>query len=154
MKNSLLLLALAAGFTFTSCSKDDDTAPQTKTEILTAHNWKITAQTTTVNSNPPSDTYALKKDCNKDDFTTFATDGKLTVDEGPSKCAINEPQTQIGTWEFTENESKLKMTQNNTPVEYSITELTPTKIELTYSQSFTQSGQTNNYTYVTTYSAQ
>src|SRR3712207_1792123 len=111
MKNSLLLLALAAGLTFTSCSKDDDKAPQTKTEMLTGKNWKVTAQTTAVNNGTPSDTYAGERACTKDDFITFATDGKVTLDEGPSKCAVNEPQTQTGTWAFTENESKLKLTQ-------------------------------------------
>ena len=155
MNNSLILLALAAGLAFTSCSKDEDTKPQTKTEMLTGKNWKVTAQTTSVNNGNPSDTYALESACTKDDFTTFATDGKITFDEGPTKCAANEPQTQSGTWEFTENESKLKLSQGNgTPAEYTITELTASSMVLTITQSFTQAGQTTTYTYVTTYGVQ
>jgi len=154
MKNSLILFALAAGLTFTSCSKDDDTAPQTKTEMLTGKNWKVTAQTTSVNGGTPSDTYATERACTKDDFETYATDGNVTFDEGPTKCASNEPQTQSGTWAFVENDSKLKVTRNNNPVEYTITELTASSMELTTTQTFTVSGQTTTYTYVTKYGVQ
>ena len=154
MKNSLLLFTLALGLTFTSCSKDDDTVPQTKTEMLTGKNWKVIAQTTSVNNGTPSDTYATEKACTKDDFETYASDGNVTFDEGPTKCAVNEPQTQSGTWAFVEDESKLKITRSNIPTEYTITELTASSMVLTTTQTFTQSGQTSTYTYVSKYGLQ
>src|SRR5687768_4887999 len=103
MKNLLLLVAVAFSFIFTACSKDDDAAPS-KTEMLTGKNWKVSAETVSVNNGTPNDVYASATACEKDNFISFATDGKFTFDEGATKCSSNEPQTQAGTWSFENGE--------------------------------------------------
>ena len=152
MKKSFLLLALAAGFTFTSCDKDDDAAPS-KTEMLTNKSWKMTASTVSVNNGNPNDVYAMMPACNKDDFSTFTSDGKYTLDEGATKCNANAVQTQTGTWQFTENETKLKSTLGANTAEQTITELTSSKMVLTTEQTSTSNGTTTTYKYVTTLEA-
>ena len=152
MKNSLVLLALAVGFTFTSCSKDDDAA-QTKTQMLTGKNWKVTAATVSVDNAPAKDFFGQVPDCSKDDFTNYAADGKVTFDVGATKCAANEAQTQSGTWTFTDNETKLSVTQDNDPTVYTISELTSSKLVLSATETFTNGGQTNTFQYVTTFEA-
>lgn len=154
MKNSLILLALAAGFTFTSCSKDDDKAAQSKTQMLTGKNWKVTAATVAIDNAPAKDFSGQIAACSKDDFTTYATDGKVTFDAGATKCAANEAQTQSGTWSFTENETKLTVNQDNDATVYTISELSASKMVLSVSETFTNGGQTNTFHYVTTYEVQ
>lgn len=154
MKNFLLLLTLSLGLIFTSCSKDDEPAPQTKTEMLTGKNWKVTAATVSIDNGPAKDFSGQNPACGKDDFETYATDGKYTIDLGTTKCASNEAQTQTGSWTFTEGEAKLKVTVNNSTTEYTLTELTASTLALTISQTFTNSGKTTTYTYVTTYGVQ
>jgi hypothetical protein len=153
MKNIFILLALAVGFTFTSCSKDDDAAP-TKTEMLTGKNWKVTAETVSVNNGTPSDVYTMASACEKDNSINFASDGKFTFDEGASKCAANEPQTQTGTWSFENGETVLKMTQGTSTANQTITELSASKMVLTVDDTFTTGGTTTTYKYVTTYEVQ
>ena len=85
--------------------------------------------------------------------TNYAADGKVTFDAGATKCAANEAQTQSGTWTFTDNETKLSVTQDNDPTVYTISELTSSKLVLSATETFTSGGQTNTFQYVTTFEA-
>lgn len=100
------LFSLTALLIFGSCSKDnnDDNPPEkTTTELLTAGFWKITSMTidpgVIFESTFITDVYAQMEDCERDDLMRFDSDGKITDDEGPTKCDPNDPQTtNDGTW--------------------------------------------------------
>jgi len=100
------IISLVTLFLFASCSKEDedDTPPaKTTTELLTAGFWKTTAMTidpgVNINGTIITDFYAQLFDCTKDDLKRFDSDGKITDDEGATKCDPNDPQTtNDGTW--------------------------------------------------------
>ena len=105
--------------TVTSCKKDkkDEPTPvaatvETKTQLLTGKNWKLTAAT----SDPAFDwdgsgtmvtnIYAQMASCEKDDLLFFNTNGTLKFDEGATKCDPTDPQsTSDDTWSFNSTET-------------------------------------------------
>ncbi|MGI4884354.1 MAG: lipocalin family protein [Janthinobacterium lividum] len=117
MKKALLLLLVAASLG--ACKKNDDNAPRSNTDLLTARNWRLSAETTTtvVNNNPPktTDSYASAAACERDDFLKFNADHSITSDEGPVLCNPADPQTQTGTWKFENDEAKLTITDPTVP---------------------------------------
>ncbi|MFT5253867.1 MAG: PKD repeat protein [Flavobacteriales bacterium] len=80
------------------------TAALTKSEIITAGPWKITAfkmfdGTTT------TDVYFLMDDCGKDDIFSFKTNGTYSNEEGATKCNQNDPTViDTGTWSLSSDE--------------------------------------------------
>ena len=109
------------------CKKSDE-APATatsRTSLLTAKSWRLTATTFTVNGFPvPSSTFF--PDCSKDDLLKFNADKTLVKDESATKCNSSDPQTQAGTWAFNNDESKLTIAVPNSPLngEADVKELT------------------------------
>jgi hypothetical protein len=114
------LLLLAMAFVVSSCNKDDDddnnNGNKTTTEYLTSGSWRITAMVL----DPPldlgnglviTDLYQspMLPQCAKDDYFTLHADGKVTFDEGPSKCDPADPQTTEGTWTLSDDEKTLTM---------------------------------------------
>lgn len=152
------MLAAAASFTFVSCSDDDDTTttptptPQpTKTELITAKNWKLTKQMVSINGSPESDFTQFYDACELDNLHKFATTGAFTIDEGATKCNASDPQiNSTGTWMFTNNEAKLKITEGADVTEVEIMELSASK--LVVKESVTDQGMT--FVNTTTFSAQ
>ena len=133
MKKLLLLatglLALAA------CKKNDDAAPSpSRTDLLTAKLWRVSAQTTT--STPTSgtptttDDYATQSACERDNFVKFNADKTLVVDEGPTKCSTYDPQTQSFTWALSADQTKLLVSSpgQTTPETDDIVELSATTL--------------------------
>ena len=96
----ILLLAVSA------CKKDEETPaePQKSTkDYLTAGYWKTTAMTIdpgiNIGGTVITDFFAQMLPCTKDDLTRFETNGKITDDEGATKCDPNDPQTTTdGNW--------------------------------------------------------
>ncbi len=113
-KLTLLFLAFSMAALISSCKKDDDNTPAptnnsggnnlTKTEMLTAKKWKITALTV-----GGQDFFTLFDDCDKDDTHEFKTDGTYINDEGATKCDPSDPQTiSTSNWKFIDNETKIE----------------------------------------------
>jgi hypothetical protein len=130
-KSFLLMLAVAASFTFVSCSDDDEDTQPNKTELLTNKNWKKTAETETMSNTPGStDLFTSVPDCTKDDILKFGTNGTFTWNEGASKCDPTDPQEFLnGTWAFTNNETKVMITIPGLgDGELELTELTASKL--------------------------
>lgn len=127
----IILFAFAAIAVLGSCKKDDAAADNTA--LLTAGKWKLTAETTaTVNS------YGNYEACEKDNTYAFGTDGKVTIDEGATKCAATDPQTSAtGTWAFSGTEKKkIIVTDSGIAITCDITELTATSLKWTYTNPF------------------
>lgn len=150
---SIALLLLISGITTAlSCKKDkdDSSTTKTKTELLTAGNWKYTACIISPaydyygDGNPVTDIFTILKPCEKDDFETFKTNGIWEYNEGPTMCDPSYPQVFSEPWSFTNNETKLWIGS----VEHSILELATTTLKLRY--TFEDAGIT--YTEVDTYS--
>lgn len=138
-KFSTYLVLAVLGLAAVSCSDDsDDNVAPTKTALLTAKSW----QPTDIKANgvsifmPP-----FVNDCDKDDFITFKADKSAVYDEGAVRCDQSSPQTANGSWEFTSNETKLKMTTpDGEVIEGAISKLTATELVVAGSQDFLGNG--------------
>jgi hypothetical protein len=126
----IILFAFAAMAVLSSCKKDS--TADDNTALLTTGKWKLTAETTAaVNS------YSNYAACEKDNTTAFATDGKVTFDEGATKCAAADPQTTTGTWAFSGTEKKkVILTDSGIAITCDITELTTTSLKWTFTNPF------------------
>lgn len=118
MKKLTLMIAALAFLTVSSCNKDEDDAGTTtptksKTELITAKAWKMTALTVSPGITPVpggptiTDVYSLMDPCEKDDTEKYNTGGSGVSDEGATKCDPADPQTENFTWAFANNETKL-----------------------------------------------
>ena len=139
--SALLLVGLAG------CSKKDDSAVLTPTDLLSAKNWRKSAQTTSTvysTSSTPSvqDEYSSVQACRRDDFTKFNTDNTVTVDEGATRCYATDPQTRTYKWNL--NSVTTQLTLNG--IVYDVTTLSATTLSLRYVYSFTTSNGTANAT--------
>lgn len=143
---SLYLFPLAAGLTLAACKKDSTSSPApaaTKTDMLTAKNWKTTdikIGGTSIFNTP------LIDDCSKDDLLKFNADKSSIYDEGAKKCVSTDPQTAKGSWAFTTDETKLKMTDpDGGVIEATITTLNATTLVLS-DPNFMNSGSSGELT--------
>ncbi|PJJ53179.1 hypothetical protein [Hymenobacter chitinivorans] len=103
----IAILALACAFT--GCKKEEEAAPS-KTSLLTARNWRLIADVSSITSGGKTtsyDEFADYDECEKDNFTKFSSDKKVTVDEGKLKCDPNGDQQSSGTWDFNSDQTKL-----------------------------------------------
>ncbi len=131
---TLLMVVLAT----TSCGKDNQMpTPPTKTELLTAQTWKLTAWTVdpaspfTTGGPAISNWYAQLGNCSKDDIYKFKV-GAYNFEEGTTKCSANDPTVwESGSWSFNTNETVVLMKRTSPKVsnyEYKLVELTTTKL--------------------------
>lgn len=129
-KFSKMVCALAIlALTFSACKKDEQITPDPtpepvpeKVATLSSGNW--TLETMTINGN---DVINYIDDCERDDITTFKTDGTYVTDEGATKCDPKDKQTTDGVWEFTDNYTKMVIDKDD--VKY-VTLLTKEKLEV------------------------
>ncbi|MBW6491975.1 MAG: lipocalin family protein [Lentimicrobium sp.] len=148
-QNAKLLFVLKHGLTFifSACKKDkEDDNPPIKNELLTALNWRMTANS--VSSEMPvydedgnitgysGDEYAQMETCFKDDLTKFDTDLTVNFGEGATKCDDNDPQTVSGTWAFKSSETMLAVNEDGCTRDVNILELSASILKLQYSSGF------------------
>jgi hypothetical protein len=158
-----LFIALLFVGSFTACKKDNDNnKPKTKTELLTAKNWRLSGAVGSLTSG--SDTYskdifADMEPCQKDDFEKYSTDKTVTYDQGPTKCddTASDPQTQKGAWNFEADETKLTISEIGGGDSYTIdlAELTSTTMVQRYTEKDVDedTGKEVTVTYTLTYTA-
>lgn len=106
MKN-IQLTAVLLAVLFTACNKKDKSP--SRSELLTTGSWKITASESDNDANGTyeTDNYASFNDCFKDNIFTFKMGGQAELDEGPTKCDPMDPQTEIASWQLTNNDNNL-----------------------------------------------
>jgi len=147
-----VILVITGATSILSCNKDDgnNNTTKTKKELLTTGTWKYTASIISPaydyygDGVMATDLFAILKQCEKDDFEIYKTDGTWEYNEGPTKCDPSYPQAFSEPWSFTANETNMFVGT----VEHTILELTATTLKLRY--SFEDSGIT--YTEEDTYS--
>ena len=88
------------------------------TKLLTQQEWKISKEEEKVNSDPYIDHFPTVPACTRDDKYGFRTDGTYELNEGATKCNASDPQVIYnGTWQFTQNETKIKIDGNESTIE-------------------------------------
>ena len=113
----LTLLALIASISvfFPACSDEPDTtitpAPsKTNTQIISSSPWTLTqVRGSGDNGATWTDVTAFFDPCELDNTWSFGTDGKITIDEGSTKCNPQDPQTETVPWSFANNETKINI---------------------------------------------
>lgn len=129
-KITLSLVAVASVAFLSSCGEDDP-KPKTKTELISAHAWKMTKIKVTVGTTSLED---VPEACTADDSYTYEADGDYKFDEGATKCDPSDPQSGTAEWEFKSDETKIEITGSDggVSISYSFTilELTETKLRL------------------------
>lgn len=115
------VLLFSCLLTASSCKKDIS-----RTELLTSGSWKLIALQTDF-FGVPADAYADMEDCEKDNLFTFKTDNTIDLDEGPTKCDPNDPQTRNeGPWTLFDNDTKINMDS----IDFEILELTKSRFKI------------------------
>ncbi|WP_139924849.1 lipocalin family protein [Hymenobacter sp. DG01] len=147
---SFLLSLLVAGSVFTGCGSDDETPSpnKSKSELLMAKSWRMTAQTETVGSKAPDDTFSSEEACSKDDLAKFMANGIFIADEGKTKCDPDDSQQFAGNWALSANDTKLTITVFIAAAQFDITELTENKLVLTSTDTDSGVTTTTRTTYV------
>jgi Lipocalin-like domain len=126
------------------CSKSDDASliasSASKTQLITASDWVLIGQQEKVSpSTDWKDTYGSLTACEKDDRTSFKSNGNIETNEGATKCNASDPQvTNTGTWSFFNNETILVVKNlNSTQVDnYTIETLTANSLIISYTEVF------------------
>ncbi|HEX6432120.1 MAG TPA: lipocalin family protein [Niastella sp.] len=113
MKKYVLAL-ISISFIIYGCDKDDDdkgNSEKEKIALITSATWKY--DTVGIDNNkdgkpdqalPPG--FEIEK-CETDNTITFKSDSTGVLNEGATKCDINDPQTTPFTWWLKENGSVL-----------------------------------------------
>jgi hypothetical protein len=125
--------ALVGSLAFAGC-RGKDPEPPTRTQLIVDKKWKVSTYFVT-DSNGTLDLAPLVSACLQDDIEVFRTPNTFTYDEGPLKCDINSPQTQVGSWAFSAKDSQLTVTFGGNTRMYVVKELTNDKLSLTSSET-------------------
>lgn len=105
---SLILLSLFAA-SLTACKKDKDEEPKekTRTEILTAKEWKyVDYGEDTNNDGTLSQSESYLETCEVDDTYKFNTDGTIVIKPNSVTCDPDDA-TETITWKFQNNETEM-----------------------------------------------
>ncbi len=151
MKKITYIIAFAAmALTWTSCDKDkDEVKPVTKTDLLTAHPWRMTG----FRIDPPiviegpdttvqiSDFFEMDE-CWHDNTMTFFASGDsktYTENEGANNCNEGDPAITTGTWSFNSTETSITLDSGDgDPQTAIIDKLTETTLEFSQPLSIVQ----------------
>ena len=121
------------GCILSSCKKSETAAPTplTKTQLISAKSWKLTAVTVKKNNDAPVDEFLDYDACEKDDLYTYRANNTYEANEGATKCNPSANQIRAtGTWAFTTNETKLSTTVGTFVNIYDLVELTATTLKV------------------------
>ena len=96
-KSTFVALPLLMLVFISACKKTPPENPQQ--EILTIGSWRMT-EYMNYTLTASTDVYASYAACEKDDLYVFNENGRLDINEGPSKCDVNGPSGRSVLWEF------------------------------------------------------
>ena len=133
MKNLLFTLAGIATFAFAGCDNDDDDVANTveptatRTELLTASDWMMTAAVQTEDGQT-TDLFAAQPATAQDDVFSFDAVGQAVREEGATKEVGNSDVVDSGQWSFMNEEKDLKVDLQSMPMNDQIVELTKDRL--------------------------
>ena len=157
MKKYLVFAVLLAFMA--SCSdeeapvtKEEETKEPTKTELATEAQWRLdngtiipSVEVEILGNKITVENYwdllaavnqGVVPDCDKDNEMILASDSSVTLSEGPTKCDVNDPDSEDGgSWFFVEEETKMTFTSfpfdpTSEPRTLEILELTENSLKL------------------------
>jgi hypothetical protein len=141
---------------FTACSnKENDTPkPKTGTELLAgdvSKSW-LFKDGSLVMSGTVNMTFDMKQStpaCDLDDLIIYKRDGKIAHDEGATKCAATDPQTEDrGTWVLSDDGKKLTFTdKTGTKQEQEVIELTESSFKTKWTIAINGTNAVYNFSY-------
>ena len=174
MKHIIGILFISTLLLTSGCKDDEGDTPQTKektkTDLATEGEWRINGGTIVpsitidimgniITVDDIWDLLAYQgggtvQECNKDNLMFLKTDSTVILDEGPTKCDMNDPQTEDGgLWFFVENETKVKFSSfpfdpTGAPQTLDIETLTTTNLDLNMIYEFIDpiGGDTTDHT--------
>ena len=119
-----------------NCKKDENVTSSRK-DLLSGKSWIMTAETISpainVNGTLITDLFSQEPSCAKDDIAKLNSNGTYTLEEGQTKCSVNDPQVyETGTWTLNSDETIIVMTSSTSIVTNAkIQELTASKLVTT-----------------------
>ncbi len=121
----LCYLLIVAG---PSCKKDESGKPVSKTDFLTDGPWRMTAYHEDDEGDGvfERDIYPQLDGCITDNYFTFKANGQFEMNEGTAKCDDTDPQTDVTSWQLTQDEKNLVIDTDS----YVIEELSPTTLKV------------------------
>ncbi|MFT3826873.1 MAG: hypothetical protein QM731_23315 [Chitinophagaceae bacterium] len=137
MKKILLsasLFALMAHLSF--CKKSSSGESASNTELITSATWKFDNAWLDTDKDGKADSpipSIYLKSCQTDNQVTLVAGGTGSLDEGASKCSVDDPQTNSFTWSFKDNEATINLSTAiiaGVEGDIKITALTETKLQL------------------------
>jgi hypothetical protein len=145
IKPFLFVLGVAA---LGACKKNNETSPEaSRTELLTTKSWRMSAATTTKGT-VKTDEYAATQACERDNLIKFNTNKSVVVDEGATRCDPADPQTQISTWDFNNDQTKLTIPISpGLSIAADIVELSATTLHVRYIDTSTSPTETYDYVF-------
>lgn len=124
---TLFMMAIMA-LAWTSCTDKDDPTPdaKTKSELLAAHTWELTAATISPAYEGSTNIFEIEP-CYQENTESYSSNGNFSKDEGSNKCG-NVEQIRTGNWSFNSTETIIELDYSgNAPDEsYNILELSET----------------------------
>ena len=106
-KKAIAIIVLSVIAINYSCKKSNVSTTDTSA-LLQNKNWKITALTMNPGYFGITDVLnGLFFDCEKDDIYEFNANGNFVLDNGSTKCAPTDPQTQTGSWNYNSSSKNL-----------------------------------------------
>jgi hypothetical protein len=122
---SILYVSIFALLALASCKKDDDPAPKSKTELLTANTWKFSSVTT---SDADIQTF----------LTAFLTGSEITYKKDFTYTSTTLLSTDVttGKWEFADNETAILLDKGTSDEDkQTILKLDGSNLELKFDDS-------------------
>jgi len=125
---SNLFIAGLALLCVTSCKKNKEEI--SKTQLLTAANWRLIGHTSTNNTTGvTTDNYSSSPACAKDNEFTFTTAGVHEYTEGATKCNPADPQViYFASWKFLNNETVIEVVTGGLRLEYKVLGLSASEL--------------------------
>ncbi|WP_303312705.1 hypothetical protein [Hymenobacter sp. BT730] len=101
----LSLLATVGCLSLTACKKEEEEGLSRK-ELLQRAHWQVRELYVQTNGQKGHDFYANYQPCKRDNDWVFQAAGTYLHQEGPTRCAENDPDYYGGQWQLTENLSQ------------------------------------------------
>ena len=131
MQKIIVLFCITALSIAGGCKKETPTPSisLTATQMLTGKKWQVRSSTIVAPGQPNVDLYALSAPCTRDDFERFDSPNTYFYEEGATKCDPGDPQTQLGIWALSNNDTQLTVTYSGFTKSLLIDELTTTSLK-------------------------